>query len=200
MEAEEKYWCGLAGKIVPNSVCQRPGIFFFYIIFLFSFSFTGPQLVPSPQTLCALEGCAGHTAPACGLASHPHISVCDEYHKESNDWFFPVNKRAKKNECTMLLWQTTSTDTQPAPFYRTKQKCLKKGGTHRCSFMKSCKRETLEEFLSPPASSAVYSLASDYRLAAERCFHWERSQQADWVGSYPVNKCQIQQSSKEEIF
>lgn len=66
--------------------------------------------------------------------------------------------------------------------------------------MKSCRSESLEEFLSPPSSLAVYSVASDYRLAAERCFHWGRFQQTDWVGPCPLNKCQIQQSSKEEIF
>lgn len=154
--------------------------------------------MPFPQPLCALEECADHTAPACGLASHPHLSVWDEDHEETND--FSVNKRGKNNDCMLLLWLTTSTDTQPAPFYCTKQKFLKKRSTHRCTLMKSCKRENLEEFLSAPASSAVYSLASDYRLAAERCFHWERSQQADWVGLYLLNKCQIQQSSKEEIF
>lgn len=62
----------------------------------------------------------------------------------------------------LLLWQTTSTDTQPVPFYCMKQKCLKTQSTHRCSLMQNCKRENLEGFLSPFASSAFKWLASNH--------------------------------------
>lgn len=62
--------------------------------------------------------------------------------------------------------------THSHPTYAAWNKKVCRKWAHRCNLMKSCKREGLEEFLSPPASSAVCSLARGCRLAVERCFHW----------------------------
>lgn len=165
-----------------------------FCLFLFYFASWSPVGVLSSATLC-LEQRAGHIAPASGLASLPHISACDEDHKESND--FSVNKRRKKNDCMSLLWQTTSTDTHPTPLNCVKHKYLKKWSTHRCSSIKAVTGKIWRNSFLPLLPQPCTHLQVTTGLQQRGVFIG-RGPSGPRVGPYPLNKCQTQQSSKEE--